>query len=84
MDLPPPLCRLTDFHRSPAPGQGIRAHNAHCAASPRADDDVHLAVNNEVCRGVLSCAMLLPFTLRTGQTLTVHDPVRSTVFYEKG
>lgn len=39
-----------------------------------------LVVNNELCNGALSCSQLLPFVLGPGQTLTVHDPVRSRVF----
>lgn len=42
-----------------------------------------LVVNNELCNGALSCAQLLPFVLGPGQTLTVHDPVRSRVFRGK-
>ncbi|MCX2953630.1 DddA-like double-stranded DNA deaminase toxin [Lentzea sp. NEAU-D7] len=44
---------------------------------------VELVVNNELCNGALSCAQLLPFVLGPGQTLTVHDPVRSRVFRGK-
>ncbi|MET9225012.1 DddA-like double-stranded DNA deaminase toxin [Lentzea sp. NPDC003310] len=46
-------------------------------------DEAELVVNNELCNGVLSCAKLLPFVLGPGQTLTVHDPVRSRVFRGK-
>lgn len=42
-----------------------------------------LVVNNELCNGALSCAQLLHFVLGPGQTLTVHDPVRSRVFRGK-
>ncbi|MEU7475314.1 DddA-like double-stranded DNA deaminase toxin [Lentzea sp. NPDC042327] len=44
---------------------------------------VELVVNNELCNGVLSCSRLLPHVLGPGQTLTVHDPVRSREFRGK-
>lgn len=41
---------------------------------------VELVVNNEVCGGIRSCERALPFILGPGQTLVVHDPVRTREF----
>ncbi|ANZ36653.1 hypothetical protein BBK82_11830 [Lentzea guizhouensis] len=46
-------------------------------------DRVELVVNNELCNGALSCSRLLPYVLGPGQTLVVHDPVRSREFRGK-
>jgi nucleic acid/nucleotide deaminase of polymorphic system toxin len=43
-------------------------------------DRVELVVNNEVCSGIRSCERMLPFVLGPGQTLVVHDPVRTREF----
>ncbi|MFT7841118.1 SCP1.201-like deaminase [Saccharothrix sp. BKS2] len=42
---------------------------------------VELMVNNEMCQGMYSCRKLVPFILRPGQTLVIHDPVTSRVFH---
>ncbi|WP_367131889.1 DddA-like double-stranded DNA deaminase toxin [Saccharothrix sp. HUAS TT1] len=42
---------------------------------------VELVVNNEMCQGMYSCRKLVPFILRPGQTLVIHDPVTSRVFH---
>lgn len=44
-------------------------------------DHVELVVNNEMCQGMYSCRKLVPFILRPGQTLVIHDPVTSRVFH---
>ncbi|MGW6937396.1 DddA-like double-stranded DNA deaminase toxin [Lentzea sp. NPDC054927] len=43
-----------------------------------------VVVNNQLCEGPLSCFELLPLVLLPGQTLIVHDPVRSHTFHGKG
>ncbi|WP_176929997.1 DddA-like double-stranded DNA deaminase toxin [Lentzea albidocapillata] len=43
-----------------------------------------VVVNNRLCEGPLSCFELLPLLLLPGQTLVVHDPVRSHTFQGKG
>ncbi|WP_406601678.1 DddA-like double-stranded DNA deaminase toxin [Lentzea miocenica] len=43
-----------------------------------------VVVNNQLCEGPLSCFELLPLVLLAGQTLIVHDPVRSHTFHGKG
>lgn len=40
-----------------------------------------VVVNNQLCEGPLSCFELLPLVLLPGQTLVVHDPVRSHTFH---
>jgi hypothetical protein len=44
-------------------------------------DHVELVVNNEMCQGMYSCRKLVPFILKPGQTLVIHDPVTSRVFH---
>ncbi|MCR3747575.1 SCP1.201-like deaminase [Lentzea californiensis] len=43
-----------------------------------------VVVNNRLCEGPLSCFELLPLLLLPGQTLVVHDPVRSHTFQGEG
>ncbi|MGZ3144980.1 DddA-like double-stranded DNA deaminase toxin [Lentzea chajnantorensis] len=43
-----------------------------------------MVVNNRLCEGRLSCFELLPHVLLPGQTLVVHDPVRSYTFHGRG
>lgn len=43
-----------------------------------------VVVDNRLCEGPLSCFELLPLLLLPGQTLVVHDPVRSHTFHGKG
>ncbi|KOV83109.1 DddA-like double-stranded DNA deaminase toxin [Nocardia sp. NRRL S-836] len=43
-------------------------------------DVIELVVNKEVCAGMLGCHVTLPYILRPGQALIVHDPVGSHVF----
>jgi hypothetical protein len=38
---------------------------------------VDLTINNKICTGDLSCTRLLPHVLLPGQTLVIHDPVKS-------
>ncbi|WP_352236265.1 DddA-like double-stranded DNA deaminase toxin [Lentzea sp. NBRC 102530] len=40
-------------------------------------DRVELVINFEVCNGIFSCKKLLAHILLPGQTLIIHDPVRS-------
>ncbi|MFB9431155.1 DddA-like double-stranded DNA deaminase toxin [Streptoalloteichus tenebrarius] len=39
-----------------------------------------LVINNEMCRGPMSCLALLPILLLPGQTLIVRDPKQTRVF----
>ncbi|GHH55939.1 DddA-like double-stranded DNA deaminase toxin [Lentzea cavernae] len=40
-------------------------------------DRVDLVINEELCTGRFSCTVLLPDVLLPGQTLVIHDPVKS-------
>ncbi len=40
-----------------------------------------LVINNVMCGGPFSCKKLLPYILRPGQTMTVHDPVSTRTFH---
>ncbi|WP_329793227.1 DddA-like double-stranded DNA deaminase toxin [Lentzea sp. DG1S-22] len=45
------------------------------------DTHVDLVVNFPMCAGPYSCRNLLPFILKPGQSMTVHDPMKTRTFH---
>jgi hypothetical protein len=45
------------------------------------DTHVDLVVNFPMCAGPYSCKKLLPFILKPGQSMTVHDPMKTRTFH---